>query len=82
MTFFDKNGKCDVTGWGAVTITADRRKCWNNFVDFEQLLRQMWDTLVDRLYHTGNFLQNNVSCYSETLQEKETNDNPFESPIK
>ena len=39
-------------------------------------------TLVDRLYCTGNFLQNVLSCYSATKQDNETNDTPFESPIK
>ena len=39
-------------------------------------------TLVVRLYRTGNFLQNILSCYSRTIQDNETNDTPFESPIK
>ena len=39
-------------------------------------------TLLDRLYCTGNFLQNILSCYFGTIQDNETDDTPFESPIK
>ena len=39
------------------------------------------NTLVVRLYRTGNFLQNILGCYSSTTQDSEINDTSFESPI-
>ena len=39
-------------------------------------------TLADIYFCTGNFQKNVLSCYSKTTQDNETNDTPFESPIK
>ena len=38
-------------------------------------------TLVVRLYCTGNFLQNVLSCYPGTTQDFETNNTSYERPI-
>ena len=38
-------------------------------------------TLLDRLYCTGNFLQNIFGHYSGTTQDSEANDTSFESHI-
>ena len=40
------------------------------------------DTLVVKLYPTGNFLQIILGCYSGTTQDSETNDTSLESSIK
>jgi len=39
-------------------------------------------TLADIYLRTGNFQKNVLSYYSGTTQDNETNDTPFESPIK
>ena len=42
----------------------------------------MVSTLADICLRTGNFQKNVLSYYSGTTQDNETNDIPFESPIK
>ena len=39
-------------------------------------------TLADIYLRTGNFKKNVLRYYSRTTQGNETNDTPFESPIK
>ena len=48
----------------------------------EKLGQQGFSTLADIYLRTGNFKKNVLRYYSRTTQGNETNDTPFESPIK
>ena len=49
---------------------------------FGDFLQKLPNTLADIYLRTGNFKKNVLRYYSRTTKGNETNDTPFESPIK
>ena len=54
----------------------------NRSVGFSIKGQQLKPTLADIYLRTGNFQKNVLSYSSGTTQDNETNNTPFESPIK